>query len=251
MKRLELKLGPTLLAGGRCRFCVWAPFVESVEVHVLSPQERMEPLRRDRRGYHCATLEGIEPGALYLFRLDGSLERPDPASRFQPQGVHGPSQVMDPAFDWAHSNWRGILLQHYIFYEMHVGAFTAAGTFDAAIERLDDLTALGITAVELMPVAQFPGERNWGYDGVYAFAAQNSYGGPQGLKRLVSACHERGLAVVLDVVYNHLGPRAIISGISAPIFPTSTGRPGAPRSISTDPTATKSGATSSKTRSTG
>ncbi len=206
MKRLELKLGPILLGDGRCRFCVWSPLATSVDVHVLAPRERLEPLRRDRRGYHCGVLDGVEPGALYRFLLGGSLERPDPASRLQPQGVHGPSQVVDPAFDWTDGNWRGLPLERYLFYELHVGAFTAPGTFDAAIERLDDLAALGITAVELMPVAQFPGDRNWGYDGVYPFAAQSSYGGPQGLKRFVDACHARGLAVVLDVVYNHLGP---------------------------------------------
>ncbi|MGE5258729.1 MAG: malto-oligosyltrehalose trehalohydrolase, partial [Hyphomicrobiales bacterium] len=206
MKGLEAKLGPTLFGGGRCRFCVWAPFTRSVEVHLLSPRERLEPLAPERHGYHCGVLEGIEPGALYRFRLDGSRERPDPASRFQPRGVHGPSQVVDPAFNWTDGNWRGLPLQRYIIYELHVGTFTAAGTFDAIGAQLDDLRALGVTAVELMPVAQFPGERNWGYDGVYPFAAQDSYGGPQGLKRLVNACHDRGLAVVLDVVYNHLGP---------------------------------------------
>jgi maltooligosyltrehalose trehalohydrolase len=206
MNRLEPKLGPTLLGEGRCRFCVWAPFTNSVQVHLVSPQDRLEALARDRHGYHCAVLDGVAPGALYRLRLDGSTERPDPASRFQPQGVHGPSQVVDPAFEWTDGDWRGLPLQRYIIYELHVGTFTASGTFDAAVERLDDLAALGITAVELMPVAQFPGERNWGYDGVYPFAAQNSYGGPQGLKRFVDACHARGLAVVLDVVYNHLGP---------------------------------------------
>jgi maltooligosyltrehalose trehalohydrolase len=218
MKPLELELGATPLGSGRCRFRVWSPFVDSVEVHVLSPPERMEPLRRDRRGYYSGVLDGIEPGALYLFRLNGSLERPDPASRFQPQGVHGPSQVADPAFDWTESNGSGPSLQRYIIYELHVGAFTVPGTFDAAVERLDDLTALGITAVELMPVAQFPGERNWGYDGVFPFAAQNSYGGPQGLKRFVNACHARGLAVVLDVVYNHLGPEGNYLRDFAPYF---------------------------------
>jgi maltooligosyltrehalose trehalohydrolase len=206
MKRLEPKLGATRLGDGRCRFCVWAPFAESVEVRLLSPRERLEPLTRTRQGYHCGVLDGVEPGALYRFRLDGDLERADPASRLQPQGVHGPSQVVEPAFDWTAEGWRGLPLRRYVIYELHPGTFTAAGTFDTAIERLDDLAALGITAVELMPVAQFPGERNWGYDGVYPFAAQNSYGGPQGLKRFVNACHERGLAVVLDVVYNHLGP---------------------------------------------
>ncbi len=206
MKRIEPGPGPMVMDGKRCHFCVWAPFTDSVEVRLLSPQERLEPLIRDRHGYHCGVLDGVEAGALYLFRLNGGQERPDPASRFQPQGVHGPSQVVDPAFDWTDGNWRGHSLHRYIMYELHVGAFTAPGTFDAAIERLDDLMDLGITAIELMPVAQFPGERNWGYDGVYPFAAQNSYGGPQGLKRFVNACHSRGLAVVLDVVYNHLGP---------------------------------------------
>jgi len=205
-QRLEPKLGPMPLGGGHCRFCVWAPFTDTVTVHLLSPQDRLEGLTRNPHGYHSGVLDGVEPGALYLLRLDHGQERPDPASRFQPQGVHGPSQVVDPDFDWTDGNWRGLALHRYIIYELHVGTFTALGTFDAAIERLDDLVALGITAVELMPVAQFPGERNWGYDGVYPFAAQNSYGGPQGLKRFVNACHTRGLAVVLDVVYNHLGP---------------------------------------------
>lgn len=206
MKRIEPGPGPMVMDGKRCHFSVWAPFADSVEVRLLSAQERLEPLIRDRHGYHCGVLDGVEAGTLYLFRLNGSQERPDPASRFQPQGVHGPSQVVDPAFDWTDGNWRGLSLHRFIIYELHVGAFTAPGTFDAAIERLDDLRDLGITAIELMPVAQFPGDRNWGYDGVYPFAAQNSYGGPQGLKRFVNACHSRGLAVVLDVVYNHLGP---------------------------------------------
>jgi maltooligosyltrehalose trehalohydrolase len=206
MRRQESILGATPLGENNCRFCVWAPQAESVEVHLLAPQERMEPLERDAQGYHCGVLEDVTPGALYLFRLGSSLERPDPASRFQPNGVHGPSQIVDPAFHWTDTEWRGIPLQTYIIYEMHVGVLTEAGTFEAAIDRLDDLVTLGISAVELMPVAQFLGSRNWGYDGVYPFAVQNSYGGPYGLKRFVNACHERGLAVILDVVYNHLGP---------------------------------------------
>jgi maltooligosyltrehalose trehalohydrolase len=206
MKLLELELGATPLGGGRCRLTAWAPYADTVEVHILSPQERMEALPRDGQGYHGGVLEDVEPGTHYMLRLDGSLERPDPASRYQPQGVHGPSQIADPAFGWTDGNWRGLPLQHYIMYELHVGTFTAPGTFDAAIGCLDDLVALGITAIELMPVAQFPGERNWGYDGVFPFAVQNSYGGPQGLKRFVDACHARRLAVILDVVYNHLGP---------------------------------------------
>jgi maltooligosyltrehalose trehalohydrolase len=142
---------------------------------------------------------------MYVYVLDGTAI-PDPASRLQTQGVHGPSTVLSPAFDWRDQGWFGMPLQQYVIYELHVGTFTPAGTFEAIISHLDDLRDLGITAIEIMPVAQFPGGRNWGYDGVYPFAVQDSYGGPTGLKRLVNACHLKGLAVVLDVVYNHLGP---------------------------------------------
>jgi maltooligosyltrehalose trehalohydrolase len=157
-------------------------------------------------GYFCAVLEGVEAGSRYLYRLDREKERPDPASRFQPYGVHGPSMVVDPAFSWSDRGWAGLRLADYIIYELHVGTFTPQGTFDAILPHLGRLADLGITALELMPVAQFPGSRNWGYDGVFPFAVQNSYGGPEGLRRLVERCHESGLAVVLDVVYNHLGP---------------------------------------------
>src|SRR5262249_38603477 len=133
-------------------------------------------------------------------------DRPDPASRSQPEGVHGPSELIDPRFDWQEQNWRGIDLADLILYELHVGTFTPPGTFDGVIGQLDRLLDLGINAIEIMPVAQFPGRRNWGYDGVYPFAVQSSYGGAAGLKRLVDAAHQRGVAVVLDVVYNHLGP---------------------------------------------
>jgi maltooligosyltrehalose trehalohydrolase len=166
----------------------------------------MVPLARGKKGYHSGTVDTAGPGSRYLYRLDGVLERPDPASRFQPLGVHGPSQVVDTAFAWTDERWRGLPLKRCLFYELHTGTFTGQGTFDAIAARLDDLVELGVNAVELMPVAQFPGERNWGYDGVYPFAVQSSYGGPDGLMRLVDACHGRGLAVVLDVVYNHLGP---------------------------------------------
>jgi maltooligosyltrehalose trehalohydrolase len=163
--------------------------------------------------------EEAPPGALYLYRLDGNKERPDPASRFQPQGVHGPSQVIDRnVFPRENGEWTGLPLESYILYELHVGTFTTEGTFDAVIPRLDALKELGVTAVELMPVAQFPGSRNWGYDGVYPFAVQDSYGGPEGLKKLVSACHRREMAVVLDVVYNHLGPEGNYLGDFGPYF---------------------------------
>lgn len=202
----DVSLGATYLGEGRCRFRVWAPFPEKAEVRVLGPPERIVPLGKDDRGYHHAIIEGINPGSLYLYRIGEKRERPDPASRSQPQGVHGPSQVIDATFAWDDREWSGLSLDDYIIYELHVGTFTAEGTFEAIIPHLDGLKAVGVTALELMPVAQFPGSRNWGYDGVYPFAVQESYGGPVGLRRLVNACHQRGLAVVLDVVYNHLGP---------------------------------------------
>ncbi len=163
-------------------------------------------MTRDTRGYHQTIVEGVKPGSRYVYRLNGRIERPDPASRFQPEGVHAPSQIVDLSFPWDDHRWFGLPLRDYIIYEVHVGAFTPEGTFNAIIPHLDELKDLGITAVELMPVAQFPGARNWGYDGVYPFAVQNSYGGPEDLRRLVNACHQRELAVILDVVYNHLGP---------------------------------------------
>lgn len=218
MSTAPIELGAVSAADGRCRFRVWAPRAETVAVHILSPRERVLPLAREPHGYHGGAFEDVAPGARYRFRLDSGPERPDPASRLQPEGVHGPSQVVGREFEWTDAGWRGVPLSDCIFYELHVGTFTPAGTFEAAIERLDDLTALGVTAVELMPVAQFPGRRNWGYDGVYPFAAQDSYGGPQGLKRLVDACHQRGLAVVLDVVYNHLGPEGNYFADYGPYF---------------------------------
>ena len=203
MDHFTLDIGATAIAG-KTRFRVWAPSVTSVEVELVDGVPLKTPLQRDGEYFHG--LVPAAPGDRYWYWLDGTVRRPDPASRSQPDGVHGPSQVIDPMFAWSDSLWRGIALEEYILYELHVGTFTPQGTFDGVISRLDYLCDLGITAVELMPVAQFPGERNWGYDGAYPFAPQNSYGGPDGLKRLVDACHSRGLAVILDVVYNHLGP---------------------------------------------
>jgi maltooligosyltrehalose trehalohydrolase len=158
------------------------------------------------RGYFQTSVDGLASGSLYLYCLDSGQQRPDPASRCQAEGVHGPSQIVDLHFDWQDQSWNGLPLDAYLIYELHVGTFTAEGALDAVISHLDALRELGITAIELMPIAQFPGSRNWGYDGVYPYAVQNSYGGPLALKRLVQACHERGLAAILDVVYNHLGP---------------------------------------------
>ena len=191
----------------QCGFQVWAPLRKGIELRIVSPEERIVPMEKDERGYWHAHVRDVFPGAQYLFRLDSEKERPDPASRFQPGGVHGPSQIVDPAaYSWTDGGWKGLGLRDYILYELHVGTFTQEGTFDAIISRLAYLKELGVTAIELMPVAQFPGTRNWGYDGVYPYAVQNSYGGPDGLKSLVNACHAKGIAVVLDVVYNHLGP---------------------------------------------
>jgi maltooligosyltrehalose trehalohydrolase len=214
----DLSPGASLLEDGQVRFVVWAALARKVEVHLLSPRERLAPMQVTERGYHHAVVDGVEPGSLYLYRLDEGGERPDPASRFQPQGVGGPSQVVSPHFEWEDGRWFGLPLQDYAIYELHVGTFTPEGTFDGVIPHLGELREAGITVIELMPVAQFPGARNWGYDGVYPFAVQNSYGGPDGLKRLVNACHKLGLAVVLDVVYNHLGPEGNYLAEFGPYF---------------------------------
>jgi maltooligosyltrehalose trehalohydrolase len=201
-----------------CQFRVWAPNAQRVEVRVLDPEERLLPMNRDAVGYWLAEAGDVAPGTRYFYRLDAGQDRPDPASRHQPEGVHGPSKVVGAGFGWTDDAWRGIPLQKYIIYELQIGTFTAEGTFDGAIARLPDLVDLGVTAIEIMPVAQFPGERNWGYDGVLPFAVQDSYGGPDGLKRLVDAAHAAGLAVILDVVYNHLGPEGNYFSDFGPYF---------------------------------
>ena len=203
-------LGATPLPGDRCRFDVWAPSAERVTLHLLDPDAtgRLEPLGD---GYFAANVEGVAPGRRYRYRLDdGGEELADPASALQPEGVHGPSAVVDPAFPWTDGAWRGLPLDRLVLYELHVGAFTPEGTFDAIVPRLAELVGLGVTAIELMPVAQFSGTRNWGYDGVFPYAVQHSYGGPDGLKRLVDASHAAGLAACLDVVLNHLGPEGSV-----------------------------------------
>ncbi len=210
-------LGARLLTPTRCEFRVWAPAYEKVALHIVAPEERRLEMARDAAGYHSAVVDGATAGTLYFFVIGGA-DRPDPASRLQSQGVHGPSQVVPSDFDWSDAGWKGIPLEQYVVYELHVGTFSEEGTFDGAIARLDSLKNLGITAVELLPIAEFPGNRNWGYDGVYVSAPQSSYGGPAALKRLVDACHERGLAILLDVVYNHLGPEGNYLGQFGPYF---------------------------------
>ncbi|HEU5424814.1 MAG TPA: malto-oligosyltrehalose trehalohydrolase [Nitrolancea sp.] len=204
---------------GRCRFRVWAPRARAVALALQAPESRLVLLEARARGYWEALVEGVRPGARYKFRLDGQREYPDPAARSQPEGVHGPSEVTDPAaFPWSDRDWSPPARARLVIYELHVGTFTPQGTFDAVIPRLGYLRELGVNAIELMPVAQFPGGRNWGYDGVYPYAAQNSYGGPAGLARLVDACHHAGLAVFLDVVYNHLGPEGNYLAQFGPYF---------------------------------
>jgi maltooligosyltrehalose trehalohydrolase len=202
-----MKQGPKYRGKGLCDFTVWAPFALSVSLKFVAPEQRLVPLKKGERGYWHTRADGCLPATQYLYLLDGERERPDPASQYQPEGVHGASEVVDhTAFRWTDGGWKGLPLPSMIMYELHTGTFTPEGTFEAIIPRLGDLRDLGINTIELMPVSQFPGDRNWGYDGVYPYAVQNSYGGPEGLKRLVNACHQMELAVSLDVVYNHLGP---------------------------------------------
>ena len=215
---MRFSVGAHYLGENRCFFRVWSPLASSVDLLLLDSHKGSLPLNNTGEGYFEAEAENVAPGTLYRYRLDGSKERPDPASRFQPEGVHGPSQVIDPAFLWEDSCWFGLPLQRYVIYELHVGTFSSEGTFEAIIPHIADLKALGVTAVELMPVAQFPGTRNWGYDGAYPFAPQNSYGGPLGLKRLINACHKQGIAAILDVVYNHLGPEGNYLSDFAPYY---------------------------------
>ena len=185
-------------------FNVWAPSASRVD---LVADGRLAPMGRAQRGWWSASDAAAGPGTRYAFSLDGGAPRPDPRSGSQPDGVLAPSEVVDHgAHLWRDGGWPGIRLAGSILYELHVGTFTRAGTFDAVVDRLPHLLALGVTAIELMPVAEFSGDRGWGYDGVDLFAPHHAYGGPAGLKRLIDACHSKGLGVLLDAVYNHLGP---------------------------------------------
>jgi len=214
-------LGAHVREGHRCEFRVWAPDRERVELHVVGPRERRVVLHKTPGGYHEAVVDDCGEGTRYFFDLvgpAGGTDRPDPASRSQPDGVHAASEVLGPDFVWHDDGWRGVALEDSVIYELHAGTFTDEGTFDAIVPHLDALKGLGVTTIELMPVAQFPGARNWGYDGTYVGAAQSSYGGPRALKRLADACHQRGLAILLDVVYNHLGPEGNYLSEYGPYF---------------------------------
>jgi maltooligosyltrehalose trehalohydrolase len=214
----SLRLGPHLTPDGAWEFLLWAPNFDSVSIH-LSEGDQMVPMTPTTLGYHRAEIRGPKAGATYRYRLDDGRDLPDPTSRFQPEGVHGPSQLVDTgAFHWSDQDWKGIRLERSVIYEMHVGTYTREGTYEALIPHLPHLADLGITTVELMPLAQFPGSRNWGYDGVFLYAPQNSYGSPESLQHFVDAAHRQGLAVALDVVYNHLGPEGNYLGAYGPYF---------------------------------
>ena len=217
-RRRWLPFGAELTPEGGTRFRVWAPAARHVEVR-LEASGRLLPMERDEAGWTTLVTDAAPAGTRYRYRIDGELLVADPASRFQPDDVHGPSEVVDPhAYEWADAGWTGLPAERLVFYELHVGCFTREGTFAAVRERLDHLVELGVTAIELMPVADFPGRRGWGYDGVSWFAPDATYGWPEDLKALVDACHARGLAILLDVVYNHFGPEGNYLGRYAPAF---------------------------------
>src|ERR1700676_993568 len=212
-------LGANQRADGAWEFLVWAPGRQNVALHLFGSRDRLIAMTKDRCGYHHVLVSDIEPCSRYLYRLDDLEEYPDPASRLQPAGVHGLSEIIDLAsFEWTDASWRAPSLEESIFYELHVGTYSETGSLDGVVPRLAEVADLGVTTIELMPVAQFPGSRNWGYDGVYPFAVQSSYGGPRALERLVNAAHTQGIAVVLDVVYNHLGPEGNYLGQFGPYF---------------------------------
>lgn len=206
--------------GAGVRFRLWAPAARQVELCLMEGGTPvLLPMERLPEGWFELLTDRAQPGSRYLYCIDGGLRVPDPASRFQPQDVHGPSEVIDPgAFAWEDGEWRGRPWEEAVIYELHVGTFTPAGDFDAVAGKLDHLCALGVTALELMPVGDFPGRRNWGYDGALPYAPDSVYGRPEALKALVQAAHARGLMVLLDVVYNHFGPEGNYLHHYAPQF---------------------------------
>jgi malto-oligosyltrehalose trehalohydrolase len=201
-------------------FRLWAPGARQVALVLdpAAPGERRLPMHPAAGGFFELTVEGAGAGTRYLYGRDDGLPLPDPASRFQPEGVHGPSEVVDLPFPWTDAAWRGLPPEELVVYELHVGTFTGEGTFSGVAARLDHLAALGVTAVEIMPVAAFPGRRGWGYDGVFHFAPHAGYGRPPELQALVNACHARGIAVILDLVTNHFGPEGNAMWTLAPAF---------------------------------
>jgi maltooligosyltrehalose trehalohydrolase len=203
---------------GTCLFTIWAPLKDKMTLHLLS-SDRLLDMKKEEEGYFQLEVSEVSQDEQYLYTCVEGEFYPDPASHYQPEGVFGPSQIVThESFVWNDKDWKGIPFKELILYELHVGTFTPEGTFEAIIPLLDDLIETGINAIQLMPVNQFPGSRDWGYDGTFLYAVQNSYGGPQGLKRLVDACHQKGMAVYLDVVYNHIGPEGNYLDKFAPYF---------------------------------
>jgi maltooligosyltrehalose trehalohydrolase len=206
----RLPVGAERAPDGGVHFRVWAPARDRVEVLILphdGGDPHAVPLERDADGYHTGHVAEADVGTRYRYRLDGGDAFPDPASRWQPEGPHGPSEVVDPsAFRWSDAGWRGVAPERHVLYELHVGTFTPDGTWAAAAGKLEHLAALGVTTLEVLPIAQFPGRFNWGYDGVGLYAPAHQYGTPDDVRRFVDRAHALGLAVILDVVYNHLGP---------------------------------------------
>ncbi len=199
-------MGVNFTSRGEAEVLVWAPLSDQVAIYLPADDQHIA-MQQQEHGYWSCITSILRPGDVYYFVLSDGKKYADPASLSQPQGVHGPSQVINlHKHKWSDSSWINPPLKDYLFYELHTGTFTSKGTFEGIAEKLDYLKRLGITAIEIMPIAQFSGSRNWGYDGVFAYAVQDSYGGAEGLQKLVDACHQKDIAVVLDVVYNHLGP---------------------------------------------
>ncbi len=216
-RRHERPFGAELGSDG-VRFRVWAPRAQSISLQLEGPSPTVVPMAREPEGWFALSTALAGAGTRYRYIVDGRA-LPDPASRRQPEGVHGPSEVVDPeAFEWSGLGWRGRRWEELVLYELHVGTFSETGDFAGAARHLDHLCRLGVTAVELMPIAEFPGGRNWGYDGVCPYAPSSRYGRPEALKALVEACHTRGLAILLDVVYNHFGPEGNYLPVIAPDF---------------------------------
>lgn len=225
---LKRTVGINFTQDGRAAIAIWAPLAEKVAIEMEGTVERIA-LEKKEHGYWTAITDQIKEGTRYKIKIDDKQPFPDPASLSQPDGVHGDSEAISlTTFQWNQTNWNNLPLEDYIIYELHTGTFTEEGSFASLEKKLDYLKDLGITAIEIMPVAQFPGSRNWGYDGVFPFAVQSSYGGAKGLQQLVNACHQKGLAVVLDVVYNHLGPEGAYLGEYGPYFTNKYNTPWGP-----------------------
>ena len=221
-RKHAMPFGAEVLPNGGVRFRFWAPAAKCVTLCLESGSRGSYPMLPLEDGWFERISPQAKAGSLYRFQIDDKIEVPDPASRFQPQDVHGPSEVVDPGvFQWSDEDWRGLPWEGAVIYELHVGTFTPEGTFRGVEQKLDYLCSVGVTALELMPVADFPGARNWGYDGVLPFAPDSSYGRPEDLKQLVQAAHAKGLMIFLDVVYNHFGPEGNYLHQYAPQFFTS------------------------------